>query len=247
MVSVETEALRAVKSSLSDFQTDIEGMSVRANKDAEDIRQECHVAVDKLKKEVKSLETQIADLTKRIEALEISINNTTAEINSISDQILYEKSNIHSLSGQISSLNSQISSLRSQLSNAEDEQKEQLQAMISSLEDDVRSCQQRISDLKVQIDGLEKKKSGCQEKLRYDKGQKAQYEMDLAKAKKRHNRMQNQLDRLITAFNHVASDLQSYVSAAKKFENRSGTDIQSQQSAVESCIESIETYLSVSI
>ena len=87
MVSVETEALRSVKSSLSNFQADIEGMSVRANKNAEDIRQECHASIDKLKIEVKSLETQITDLTKRIEALDNSINNTTAEINSISNKI----------------------------------------------------------------------------------------------------------------------------------------------------------------
>ena len=71
--------------------------------------------------------------------------------------------------------------------------------------------------------------------------------MDLSEAKKRHNRMQNQLDRLITAFNHVALDLQTYVSVAKNFENKSDTDLYNKKNAIESCISNIETYLSVSI
>ena len=42
-------------------------------------------------------------------------------------------------------------------------------------------------------------------------------------------------------------DLQAFVSAAKKFENKSSTDVHSQKNAVDNCLASIEGYLLISL
>ena len=48
-------------------------------------------------------------------------------------------------------------------------------------------------------------------------------------------------------FNRVESDLSAYTAATKKFESNSSEKAQNNKSALDSCISSIEEYLSTSL
>lgn len=79
------------------------------------------------------------------------------------------------------------------------------------------------------------------------KSQKAQCENELSVQKNRCNKMKDKLERLNTTYSRVEADLNAYVAATKKFEGNASEKTQSNTSAVEKCMESIEQYLSTSL
>ena len=64
MVDVTTEALQTVKSALATFQSDINGLSMRATNNADEITEECKTQINHTKAEIAQVEAQIAKLDK---------------------------------------------------------------------------------------------------------------------------------------------------------------------------------------
>ena len=79
------------------------------------------------------------------------------------------------------------------------------------------------------------------------KSQKSQSENDLSVQKNRGNKLKSKLERLKSSFSRVENDLQTYVAATKKFENVSSDNIGQKTNSIDSCIASIEEYLSTSL
>ena len=65
MVDVTTEALQTVKNALATFQSDIDGLSMRATNNADDITEECKNHIKQTKAEIVQVEAQIEALNKK--------------------------------------------------------------------------------------------------------------------------------------------------------------------------------------
>ena len=87
MVDVSTEALKTVKDALSAFQTDINGISLRATNQADGVTSECKIQISRTKGEITQLEREIEELSKQIEQLEARVNQATNEYNSLIKRI----------------------------------------------------------------------------------------------------------------------------------------------------------------
>ena len=62
MVDISTEALKNVKSALTTFQTDIDGISFRSTNDSDEIIDSCKAYIGQTKAEIVQSETKISDL-----------------------------------------------------------------------------------------------------------------------------------------------------------------------------------------
>lgn len=248
MVDVTTEALKAVKNALANFQSDIDGISIRSANNADDITEECKVHIRQTKAEIARVEAQITVLNKQIIDLEAKIVQTTNQYNALLARIPQLENNIRSLDSKISALYSQVSSLRSKLANTDDAGiRYQIQGQINNL-------MHQISKLKTEQNRMEKelrdsngKKNELQQIISSSKAQKVQCENDLSVQKNRCNKMKYKLERLNSAYNRVESDLNAYVIATKKFEVNASERAEGNRSAVEKCIDSVEQYLSLNM
>ena len=248
MVDVTTEALQTVKNALSTFQSDISGLSMRATDNADDITEECKSKINLTKTEIAQVETQIAILNKQISNLEAKIEQATNQYNALLARIPQLENNIRSLNSRISALNSQIASLRSQLANTEDDdERQQIQEQINALSRQVSQCEAERSQLESELQNSEQKKAELQQTINSAKSQKAQCESELSTQKNRCNKMKDKLERLNTTYSRVELDLNAYVAATKKFEGNASERTQSNTSAIEKCMKSIEEYLSINI
>ena len=248
MADVTAEALQKVKSALETFQSDINGISMRATNNAGEIIEECKNNLKQTKTEIAEVEAQTATLNKQIADLEANIEQVTSQYKAFISRIPRLENNIHSLNSRISVLNSQIASLRSQLANTnDDDERQQIQEQINTLSRLVSQCEAERSQLKTELQNSEQKKAELQQMINTAKAQKAQCESELSVQKNRRNKMKNKLERLNTTYSRVESDLNAYIAAIKKFEGNASERTQSNSSAVEKCMESIEQYLSTSL
>lgn len=248
MVDVSIEALQTVKSALTTFQTDIDGISLRASNCSDSVMQECKGHIDQVKSEISIVEVQITRLNNQISELENKINQVTNEYNQLITSIPQIQNNIRSLEYRISSINAQISSLRSQLANAEDDDlRQQIQEQIDALSQQAYQCEAEQDRLNIELRDMEKKKDELQQVINSSKAQKSQCENDLSVQKNRCNKLKSKYERLNSSFSIVENDLRAYVAATKKFENASSDGIQNNSNAIEACMASIEDYLSTNI
>lgn len=86
-----------------------------------------------------------------------------------------------------------------------------------------------------------------QGRIRENKAQKGQAESDLSIQKNRCNKFKNKFERQKSAYKRIESDLKAYMDAVKKFESTSNGVTQQNASAIDACIASIDSYMSVNI
>lgn len=248
MVSVTGEALQTIKTALSEFKTDIEGIVGQSNNKADKVLNESQVKVLEAEQDVAHTEAKIEKIKCNIESLENEISQIGSKINMLENTILQMYQRIWSLENQIASMKSQVVELRSQLENAEDDdQREQIRSKIYGLEKRISQCDSECNDLKAHIRNAENEKVSLQRELNSVKLKKSQCELELSTEKNRCNKQRNKLERLRTIFRKMELDLREYVDAAKKFEASSGSSAQKNISAVDRCILSINSYMSVSM
>lgn len=248
MVDVTTEALQTVKSALVTFQSDIDGLSMRATNNADDITEECKNHIKQTKAEIVQVEAQIAALNKQIAGIEAKIEQAASQYNALLARIPQLENNIHSLNSRISALNSQIASLRSQLANTEDDdERQQIQEQINVLSRQVSQCEIECNQLEAELQNSDQRKTELQQAINSAKSQKFQRESELSVQKNRCNKMKDKLERLNTTYSRVEADLNAYVAATKKFEGDSLDKAKHNTTIIEKCVESIEQYLSISL
>ena len=248
MVDVTTEALQTVKSALTTFQSDINGLSMRAINNADNITEECQNHIKQTKAELAQVEAQIVALNKQIADLDAKIEQATSQYNALLARIPQLENNIRSLNSRISALNSQIASLRSQLANTEDDdERQQIQEQINALSRQVSQCEAERSQSKTELQNSERRKTELQSTINSAKSQKLQCESELSVQKNRCNKMKDKLERLSTTFSRVEADLNAYVAATKKFECSASERTQNNSSAIDKCMESIEQYLATNV
>lgn len=248
MVDISTEALKNVKSALTTFQTDIDGISFRSTNDSDEISDSCKAYIGQTKAEIVQSETKISDLNKQILSLEEKISQATSEYNALLLRKPQIENNIRSLNARISSLNAQISSLRSQLADTEDEdEKQQIQEQINKLNSQVSQCENKRNQLEDELRNSEQKKEELQQTINSAKSQKSKCESELSIEKNRCNRLKDKLERLNSTFSRIENDLNAYVEATKKFENNSSNRALENKTSIDKCMQCIEEYLSVSL
>lgn len=248
MVDVTTEALQTVKSALTTFQTDIDGIAQRSSNYSYSVVGACKEHINQTKSEVSQMEVQIVTLNKQIEDFERQINQSTNEYNNLVSRIPQIQNNIRSLDARIFSLNSQITSLRSQLANTDDDDlRQQIEEQISVLTRQLYQCEEEQDQLENELRNSEKKTDELQQDISAAKSQKAQCENDLSIQQNRCNKLKSKLERLTLSFGRVENDLRAFVAATKKFENASSDTIQNKTNSIESCMASIEEYLSTNL
>lgn len=246
MVDVTTEALQTVKNALSTFQSDIDGLSIRAVSDSDDITEDCNNHIKQTKEEITQVEMKIMILNNQIADLEEKLEQATSQYNALLISVQQIENNIYSLNSKILTLNSQIVSLRSQLANAEDDECQQIQDQINALNYQVSQCEAERSHLDYELKSSEQCKVELQQIINSTKSKKSQCESELYLQKKRCNKMKDKLERLNVIYSRIESDLNAYVVATKKFENQALGKTQKNLNSVDKCIEHIEQYLSIS-
>lgn len=248
MVDVTTEALQAVKNALANFQSDIDGISIRSANNANDITEECKVHIRQTKAEIARVEAQITVLNKQIIDLEAKIDQTTNQYNVLLARIPQLENSIRSLDSKISALYSQVSSLRSKLANTDDAGiRHQIQGQINNFMHQISKCETERNRTENELRDSEEKKNELQQVISSAKAQKAQCENDLSVQKSRCNKMKDKLERLNSAYSRVETDLNAYVTAIKKFERSSVDKVGNNNSSIDKCLEHIEQYLSTSL
>lgn len=248
MVDVTTEALQTVKNALANFQSDIDGISIRSANNADDIIEECKVHIRQTKAEIARVEAQITVLNKQIIDLEAKIDQTTNQYNALLARIPQLENSIRSLDSKISALYLQVSSLRSKLANADDAGiRHQIQGQINNLMHQISKCETERNRTENELRDSEEKKNELQQVISSEKAQNEQCENELSVQKSRCNKMKDKHERLNTVYSRVEADLNAYIVATKKFEVNASERIQGNTSAVEKCMDSIERYLSLNI
>lgn len=248
MADISTEALYVVRNSLSVFQTDIEGLSIRSLNCANTITNNCTTQIKQTKLEISQIEQTISELERKINSLENAIIRATDEYHNLIARIPKIQNTIQSLNSQISYLNSQIASLYAQLCDTDDDDiRQQLEDQIAALEEQIQQCECQCSELKGELRNAEERKTDLQQQISSVKSEKAEYEDQCNTQKKRCNKMKNKLERLQSAFSHVESDLNIYVAATKKFESNSLNSMQNNTNAVRKCLDSINQYLAINL
>lgn len=134
------------------------------------------------------------------------------------------------------------------MAETEDQEKRQeIQAEINAVNQEIRSLRHEQSDLEYQIQQAEKQKAQLRQKINDMKSEKAKCEQALSVAKKRRNQYQDKYERMKNLLHSVSSNLDEYVSAARKFESTSEASAGQNIHALDKCISHIEEYLSVSL
>lgn len=248
MADISIEALHIVKSALSVFQTDIEGLSIRSLSCANTITNNCTTQIKQTKLEISQVEQTISELERRIDSLENTIIRATDEYHNLIARIPKIQNAIQSLNLQISYLNSQIASLYSQLCDTDDDDIcQQLGDQIAALEEQIQQCEYQCSEFEGELQDAEERKTDLQQQICSAKSEKAECEEQRDTQKNRYNKMRNKLERLRSAFSRVENDLNIYVAATKKFESNSLNSVQNNTNAVIKCLDSINQYLAINL
>ena len=248
MVDVTTEALQIVKNALSTFQSDINGLSMRAMNSADEITEHCKTQIKQTKVEIIQIEAQIGILKKQTAYLEEKIDQATNRYNALLVRIPQLENKICFITSRISELNSQIASRRLQLADTKDDnERQQIQEQINVLGYQVSQCQSERSQMETELHNSERYKMELQQAIDSAKSQKSQMESQLSVQKNRCNKTKDKLERLNMAFSRVEAELNTYVNAIKKFEGNASVKTQNNKSAVDKCIESIDQYMNANI
>ena len=247
MASVSYEALATVKRALQSFQTDVAGAGFSAGNAAGNILSECQSSIRQTEDAVSAVEDEIRRLSWEIDQAERQLSACNYEWGRIYHEelpALYK--DIQGAEGQLYQLRGQIRALQAELPGLEDgEAKNQLLSRISALDEQRKITEGHLQQMEAAVAEKERRKEILQSQIAKLKSNLMGMESERATQKNRLGKWQNKLERQKSAFSRVESDLNAYVSAARFFESSSSGAAAASQSAVNRCIESIESYESV--
>lgn len=247
MASVSYEALVTVKRALQSFQTDVAGAGFSAGNAASNILSECQSSIRQTEDAISAIEDEIRRLSWEIDQAEQQLSACNYEW----DRIYHEElptlyKNIQGTEGQLYQLRGQIRALQAELPGLEDgEAKNQVLSRISALDEERKNAEGYLQQLEAAVAEKERRRKVLQSQIAELKSKLMGMESERATQKNRLGKWQNKLARQKSAFSRVESDLNAYVSAARFFESSSSGAAATSQSAVNRCIESIESYESV--
>ena len=115
------------------------------------------------------------------------------------------------------------------------------------MEDEIDDIKRAIKSREKEIELAEQREVELKERIKSNKSKKAKAEMELDVQKKRCTRYKNKLERQKNAGRRLESELYSYVGAMKKLEISSSNEAQNNANAVDACIASIDSYMSVNL
>ena len=248
MVSVSEEALMGIKAALGDFRNDISGLAPRVANKIDLILAESHEKIISTENDVAQSETRIKSIEKAVDATENQISHLSAEIDSVEKSIPQIRTRIYSLNEQITSIRSQLSALRAQLAKCDDDkQRQEIQSQIDMLESKLAQNERAVAQLTDQLQNAENRKIELRQKITSLKAKLSELIASMETEKKRYSHLRDKLARLKSAFTRTEADLNEYLNAVKKFEATSSSITQNTSSALDQCIASIDSYMSVSI
>ncbi|MCD8361691.1 MAG: hypothetical protein LUC98_01810 [Lachnospiraceae bacterium] len=228
MVSVTTEALQQVRIALCDFKTDMVGTSGRSRGRADEIRMHNSAVIDGAVRDVQESETRINQLEESVHRLE----DRLVQIRSETEQL---ESSIYNMESRMYAVRDQMNAIMGQDLERESDA---AASLLSDLEYEYNCLYESVRDAKYRVSELAREQQQCKSEL-------SRTESELASEKRRHSNLLNKLERLRNAHRRVEDDLNRYVSAVRFFEIRSDMAAQSNVSALDICISSIDSYLSV--
>lgn len=248
MADVSVDTLQKVKSALSTFQSDIAGISLRANNQSQNCLSACHQKVDETQTKIKELESAIIKLNNKRKTLDEHIGSAISQIQQLENAIPQKERRLRNVEVEINSLQQQLSALQAQLADTEDDDtRHQIQAQINMVTQQRNALFREQSELEGQIQNAEKQKVSLYQKVSEMKSEKARCEQELSIAQKRENKYQQKFDRLKTMLGTVNSNLDVYINETRKFESSSASSAGQNIKAVDKCIEYIEEYLSTAL
>lgn len=248
MTDVSIEALQNVKVSLTTFQNDISGLSVRANSIAQNCISECYQKVNDTQSKVDELSFSVKTLIGRISNLEQEINSYISQMEKIENSIPCLKSRRKTIEMNIQSLRNQRFTLQAELANAEDDDtRQQIQTQINQVIQQINTLSREQADIEYEIQNDEKVLSELQKQSQNLKAERTSYEENLIIEKKRLTQYQKKLDRLTPLLRSIKSSLDDYVHATQQFESSTSSSANVNIQSVNKCITYIEDYLSADL
>lgn len=247
MVSVSYEALATVKRALQNFESDVAGAGFSAGNAAAGILSECRASIQQTLNTIGSLEDEIKELSWKIDQTEKQLSACNYEWGRIYHEelpTLYQS--IQGAEGQLYQLRGQIRALQAELSGLEDgEARNHLLSQIAALDNQRKTVEDHLCQMEAAVAEKENRRKMLQGQIATLKSDLSQLETERSEQKSRLGRWRDKLERQKSAFSRVEADLNDYVSAARFFESSSSGAAATSQSAVNRCIESIESYESV--
>lgn len=246
MASVSYEALATVKRALQNFQTDVSGAGFSAGNSANGILSECQASIQQTANIIADVQGQLKRVEGQIDRTEQELSNCSYRWSIIyNEEMPMLRKSIKDTEWQIYQLDGQVQALENELSHVDEEAKGQIHAQISTLMSQRRSMDGQLKKLRAALAEKDNEQQRLQGQMASLRSDLSRLESERAELKGRLNRLEGKLARQKSAFARVKSDLDAYISAARYFESSSSGAAAASQSAVNRCIESIESYESV--
>lgn len=242
--SVSREVLIQVRNALCRFEMDINGMSAKAERYAQETLGQGHLYLIEAKKDVEEGQVQVNRLKDELARLDYDIGEAEGQFKK-SLQL------IGSLNGQIASVDAQIRHARSQLGTAQAqagrEPDRNYDAQIASLNNQIAQLEGQRAQLQKERGEQEAEREKWNSRRTLLRQQKGDCIGRLNDAQRVLDQRRQKEQNLQSAFNRMAGDLREYVGAVCSLEQNSTSAAQRNLSAVQKCIRSIEKYLSTSL
>lgn len=243
-VDVSVDILKKMKTSLSAFQIDMQGIDVKAKQQAEANVRHCKIALSATKDEIEKTNAVIQATLTIIRTLETAIAADTKSLVETRGSIPALQSQLGVVGQQLSSLQLQRQCLSTQSLGSNGADADQQLCQIDGAITWLRAETDRI---KEQIRASEEKMRRLEQQISQSKANKSQTELQLAVAKKRHANYQNKLERQTASYKKVESQFREYVAATKKMKNSASEMTAKNNAALDKCIDSIDEYLNTTI
>lgn len=205
---------------------------------------QCAQALNSVIKQRENLRSVVAEQKQQVEAMQQQIDRLVAEIKQLEEKIPQLEKKIDSLDQKIAYLNKRLSELRKKLAETKDEDAKK------KIQEEIDRAEAQLQEYIPERDLTERKLTEAHQSLNQKRSQQATIKNDLAEleAKLQENERQlrfltDKCERLKNAYSIVQDSVEALVSSAKKI--RCDQTITNSISCVESCISTIDEYLSV--
>lgn len=243
---VSKEALQKVRTSFSNFQTEVETTTAHMQSHAEAVVSETRDSIKKQQQVVASLDKKVSSLNNEIERLQTQIISNNNSMSSLNSGIADRSSQAEALRSQSSQLESQRRSLMSggpASENGEQNNGGQIQA----IENQIRSCRAQVSKLNEQIASMQSQSKSLGSQTSQLKGSKVKAETELTAAKNDCNKSRDKHERMKSAGTIVESEIGNLISVVQKFQQTAILSSSANSSGVDKCITAVDDYMSVNL
>lgn len=247
-VNVSRDALGKVKSTLGQFKTDVSHIPASMSKHIEMTENECEQTIHNLKNQIAELaykikenETKLDDLCNRYAYNQRKIKEDEIQVHNL-------KNEIASIEARIKSLQSRLDYLYGQLSSAEtDEEKQQIQEEISSVQAQLQQQKRYLYDVEEKIEINEREIDDLEKQNRSIQGEISSLEIELQKQKKEKARKESILERLNVAYSNLKNELNTLKNTMNNFVNSALNATENNLAGVDQCIQHIEEYMATDL